>query len=148
MSDQLWTVTFGGDHVLRHGKVQVADPVLGGLPLAGFAFTVWAGTREEARAKVTEVFGAGWCDIYPATQRVMAKNHLWPLFGNHTTFKISALRLCTCGVPLFPHCHGWHTEEATDAIITYVDHAPGCPYQNSGDPSDCSCGRSAEEAQP
>jgi hypothetical protein len=107
-----WIVTFGGDHVLRSGRVQLAAPELGGLPLGKFCAVILADTAAQARARVIEIFGAGnWCDIYPADKggEITRRYRLQPLFSVPASLAIGEVQLCGCREPQHPHGLSWHT---------------------------------------
>lgn len=116
MSDLMpqWVVTFGADHVLRGGQVQLADPELGGLPLGKFFAVLFAETAAQARARVIDVFGPGnWCDIYPLEEGlevISPKYGLKPLFTLDAGRALGEVPICLCRTPVYPHGRGWHQD--------------------------------------
>lgn len=109
-----WIVTFGGDHVLRSGEIQLGTADTGGLPLGKFFVAVRAATREEARAKVIDVFGPGnWCDVYPKDRGwgIIRRFGLLPLFSVPAQGVFGEVPVCGCGSPEHVHGRGWHADQ-------------------------------------
>lgn len=76
----IWTFTFGYGHVLRDGKIQSDGK--GGLPLHDYYVVIRADTEQQARVKMTAVFGpGGWAGVYDWSRApgVVDRGHLRPL---------------------------------------------------------------------
>jgi hypothetical protein len=104
--------TFGGDHLLRHGRVVLGDLALGGLPLAPFFVLVHARSEGEARARMGELFGNRYDSVYAneAGSHMVRRYGLRSLLDTGPTSAMEELVMCGCGTPEVPHGIGWHTE--------------------------------------
>jgi hypothetical protein len=85
--------TFGGTHVLRHGRVLLADSRHGGLPLAGFFVLIHASSPERARGAMVEAFGEAWDGMYvdEAGSHMVRRHGLRALFDTGPTTAMGEL---------------------------------------------------------